>query len=57
MCGFLGAVLVVQSDSSRKEGPAESLLHALGVKQSVAEGALQCSQSLMRGVVVFLQQR
>ena len=30
MLGLLGAVLVVQSDCSRKEGPATPLLHTLG---------------------------
>ena len=39
---LLGAVLVVKSDSSRKEGPAIPLLHTLRVYQSVAEGAAQC---------------
>ena len=32
---LLGAVLVVKSDSSRKEGPAIPLLHTLRVCQSV----------------------
>ena len=35
---LLGAVLVVKSDSSRKEGPAIPLLNTLRVYQSVAEG-------------------
>ena len=39
---LLGAVLVVKSDSSRKEGPVIPLLHTLRVYQSVAEGAAQC---------------
>ena len=47
--GLLGAVLVVQSDISRKEGPALPLLHTLGVYQSVAEGAAQCCESDMQG--------
>uniref|UniRef100_A0A0E9TA10 Uncharacterized protein n=1 Tax=Anguilla anguilla TaxID=7936 RepID=A0A0E9TA10_ANGAN len=42
VCGLLGAVLIVKSDSSRKEGPAVSLLHAPRVKQPVTEGAAQC---------------
>ena len=33
--GLLGAVLVVQSDSCREEGPVISLLHTLWVKESV----------------------
>ena len=38
---LLGAVLVVKSDSSRKEGPAIPLLHTLQY-QSVAQGAAYC---------------
>ena len=53
--GLYGAVLVVQSDSSRKEGPAIPLLHTLRVYQSVAEGAAQCCESDLQGV--GLQQR
>lgn len=34
--GLLGAMLVVQPDSSRKEGPAIMLCHALRVKQMSA---------------------
>ena len=42
MVGLLGTVLVVQSDSSRKEGPAITLFCTLGVYKPVAEGADQC---------------
>ena len=38
-------MLVIQSDSSRKEGPSIPLLHTLGMHQSVAEGAAQCCES------------
>ena len=41
---LLVAVLVVKSDSSRKEGPATPLLHTLRVYQSVAKGAAQCCE-------------
>lgn len=40
--GVLGAVLVVQFDSSKREGPPIPLLHTLGGYKSVAEGAAQC---------------
>lgn len=43
LCGLLGALLVVESDGCKKEGPAIAFLHTLWVKQCVAEGALQCS--------------
>ena len=43
--GLYGAVLVVKSDSSRREGPVMPLLHTLRVDQSVAEGAAQCWDS------------
>ena len=52
LCMLLGAVLVVQSNSSRKEGPAIPLLH-----QSVAEGAAQCCESVLQGVGLLHQQR
>ena len=39
--GLQGAVLVVQSNSSRKEGPVLPLLHTQ-LYQPVAEGAAQC---------------
>ena len=52
---LLGALLDVESDRCRKEGPVISFLHTLWVKQSVAEGALQCSQGVMHGVGVVLQ--
>ena len=40
VCGdLLGAVVVVQSDRCRKEGPALSLCETQRVKQPVAEGA------------------
>ena len=47
---LLGAVLIVQSDSSRKEGPVILLLHTIRVYQSVAEGAAQCCESDLQGV-------
>ena len=48
---YWGSDLVVkQSDSSRKEGPAISLLHTLGVKESVTEGAAQCTDGVLHGV-------
>jgi len=40
----LGAELVVQPDSSRKEGPALFLSFTPGVKQPVAQGAAQSCQ-------------
>ena len=55
--GLLGAVLVVQSDSSRKEGPAIPFLHTLGVYQSVTEGAAHCWDSVLQGVGLLHQQR
>ena len=57
LCGLLRPVLVVQSDSSRREGPAMPLLHTLGVYQSVAEGAAQCCESDLQGVGLLHQQR
>ena len=56
MWGLPGAVLVVQSDSSRKEGPAIPLLHTLGVYYSIAEGAAQCRDSVLQGVGLLHQQ-
>ena len=53
---LLGAVLVVKSDSSRKEGPAIPLLHTLGMYQSVAEGAAQCCESDLQGAGLLHQQ-
>ena len=50
-------MLVVQSDSSRKEGPAIPLLHTLRVYQSVTEGAPQCCESVLQGVELLHQQR
>ena len=41
-------VLVVESDSCRKEGPAESLLHTVRVDQSVTEAALQSRQDVLQ---------
>ena len=41
---LLGAVLIVKSDSSRKEGPAIPLIHTLWGYRSVAEGAAQCCE-------------
>ena len=52
---LLGAVLVIQSNSSRKEGPAIAPFHTLGVKPPVTEGAAQCCQSLMHEVRAVLQ--
>ena len=46
---LLGAVLIVESDSSRKEGPVIPLLHTLRVYQSVAEGAAQSCESDLQG--------
>jgi len=43
-------LVVKQSDSGRKEGPAISLLHTLGVKESVTEGAAQCTDGVLHGV-------
>ena len=43
-------MIVQQSDSSRKEGPTTSLLHTLGVKESVAEGAAPCTDGVLHGV-------
>ena len=37
--GLLGAVLVLQSDSSREEGPVIPLLHTLGVYQCIRLGS------------------
>ena len=54
--GLLGAVLVVQSDSSRKEGPVLPLLHTLRVNQSVPEGAAQCWDSDLQEVGLLHQQ-
>ena len=47
-------MLVVKSDSCRKEGPVIALLHILRVKQSVTEGALQSCYSLLHGVGVIV---
>lgn len=54
---LLGAVLVVQSDSCREEGPAETLLCASRMQQSVTEGALQYSNISMHGVGDSVYQR
>ena len=54
---LLGAVLVVKSDSSRKEGPAIPLLNTLRVYQSVAEGAAQRCESGLQGAGLLHQQR
>ena len=44
---YWGSDLVVkQSDNSRKEG----LLHTLGVKESVTEGAAQCTDGILHGM-------
>lgn len=42
ICGLLGALLVIQSDSSRKDGPVVAHLHTFWMKQSAAEGASKC---------------
>ena len=55
--GLYGAVLAVQSDSSRREGPAIPLLHTLRVDQSVAEGAARCWDSGLQGVGLLHQQQ
>lgn len=47
--GLPGAVLAVQSESSRKDGPVISLPHTLWVKQPVAEGAPQCFECPAQG--------
>ena len=49
---LLGAVLVVESDSSGKERPAVRLLHTVGVKQSVAEGAAQGCEGDLQGAAL-----
>ena len=54
---LLGAVLIVQSDSSRKEGPAILLHHTLRVYLSVAEGATQCCESDLQWVGLLHQQQ
>ena len=54
MSGLLRAVLVEQSDSSRKEGPVVPLLLTLGMKESVADGAAQCGNSILHGVGAVL---
>ena len=41
-------VFIVEPDSSRKEGPEESLLHTARVDQSVSEAALQSRQSVLQ---------
>lgn len=46
-CGSLGAQLVVEPDSSWKEGPAVPLLHTPGVNQSLADAAVQSCISQM----------
>ena len=51
----MGAVLVVESDSSREEGPVIPLLHTLAVYQSVAEGAAQYCDSDLQGVGLLHQ--
>ena len=50
-------MLIVQSDSCREEGPAILLLYTFWMKESVAEGALQCSQGVFHGVGVVVHQR
>ena len=50
-------MLVVQSDSSRRDGPAIPLLYTLEVYQPVAEGAAQCCESDLQGVGLLHQQR
>ena len=50
-------MLVVESDSSRREGPATFLLHTLGVHWSIAEGAAQRCDSDMQGVGTLRQKR
>ena len=40
----------VQPGSSRKEGPAESLLHTARMDQSVTDAALQSRQGVLQGV-------
>ena len=50
------AVLVVESDSSRKERPAVRLLYTVGVKQSVAEGAAQGCERDLQGAGLLHQQ-
>ena len=39
-----------KTDSSRKEGPAESLLQTARMDQSVTEAALQSRQGVLQGV-------
>ena len=51
------ALLVVQSDSSRKKGSAESLLYTARVYQSFTEAALQSRESVLQGVVLMVQHR
>ena len=50
-------MLVVQSGSSREEGPLIPLLHTLKVYQSVCEVAAQCYESVPQGVGLLHQQR
>ena len=50
------AVLVVQSDSSRKEGSVIPLIHTPEVYQSIAEGAAQFCESDLQGVGLLHQQ-
>ena len=54
VCGLLGAVLAVQPDSSRREGPVIPLCNTPGPEQPVAEQALQCCQGLMQGWGFFM---
>ena len=50
-----GAVLVVQPDSSRKEGPVIPLLHTLRVYQSITDGAAQCWDKDLQGAGLLHQ--
>ena len=56
-CGVLGAELIVQSYSCRKERPVIALLQTLQVDQCVAEGAAQCCDGVLQGVGLVVHQR